>query len=114
MSAQRLPVHGNANQLEQARDKEFLGFGVVLIILQSSFTTLMQNAISNDMMGRVGSIFTVFMLTANVLSLLIAGILGTLIGIRQVFFLLSGLMALSGLAAILSLRQENGQNEDKM
>ena len=89
------------------------GFGVVVIVLQSSFTTLMQNTVSNDLMGRVGSIFTVVTLTANVLSLLLAGLLGTLIGIRQVFFLLSALIALSGFVAILMLGKQTGQKNDQ-
>jgi MFS family permease len=90
-----------------------LGFGVTSVVLQSSFPTLMQNTVSNDLMGRVGSIFTVVMQTANILSLLIAGILGTVIGIRQVFFLLAALMALSGFVAILMMGTPTGQKNDQ-
>ena len=78
-----------------------------------AITTLMQHAVSNDLMGHVGSIFTVVMLTANVLSLLIAGVLGMLIGIRQVLFLLSALIALSGFVAILMLGRQTGQKNDQ-
>jgi MFS family permease len=90
-----------------------LGFGVTLVVLQSSFSTLIQNTVSNDLMGRVGSIFTVVMQTSNILSLLIAGILGTVIGIRQVFFLLAALMALSGFVAILMMGTPTGQKNDQ-
>ncbi|MBV9231632.1 MAG: MFS transporter [Chloroflexi bacterium] len=85
-----------------------LGFGVILVVLQSSFATLIQNTVSNDLMGRVGSIFTVVMLTANIFSLLIAGVLGTVMGIRQVFFLLAALMAFSGLVATLMMGTQTG------
>jgi MFS transporter, DHA3 family, macrolide efflux protein len=80
--------------------------GLVSIGFQTSIGTIMQKSVSNDVMGRVLSLFEMLPGVASVVSLALIGVLGATLGIQQTFFLAGALMALSGIYATFAFRKE--------
>lgn len=80
--------------------------GLISVAFQTTIGTIMQKTVSNDVMGRVLSLFEMVPGVASVVSLALVGVLGATLGIRQTFFLAGGLMALSGVYAWFALRKE--------
>jgi DHA3 family macrolide efflux protein-like MFS transporter len=80
--------------------------GLISVAFQTSIGTIMQQTVSNEVMGRVLSLFEMVPGVASVVSLALIGILGATLGIRETFFLAGGLMALSGVYAWFALRKK--------
>jgi MFS transporter, DHA3 family, macrolide efflux protein len=75
------------------------GYGWVLTPVQSSIATLTQISVADELRGRIGAALNMMVATANVLSMAFAGVLGELIGIRNVFAVSGVLVVLAGLAS---------------
>jgi MFS family permease len=80
--------------------------GLISVAFQTSIGTIMQKSVSNEVMGRVLSLFEIIPGAASVVSLALVGILGATLGIRETFYFAGGLMALSGIYAWYALRKE--------
>lgn len=80
--------------------------GLVSVAFQTSIGTIMQKSVSNEVMGRVLSLFEMVPGVASVASLALVGVLGATFGIRQTFFLAGILMMLSGIYAWFAFRKE--------
>jgi DHA3 family macrolide efflux protein-like MFS transporter len=78
--------------------------GLVSVGFQTSIGTIMQESVSNEVMGRVLSLFDMLPGVASVISLALVGILGATIGVRQTFFFAGAIMALSGIYALSAFR----------
>src|SRR5439155_14459237 len=73
-----------------------IGFSVAGIIVPAQ--TLFQQATPQELMGRVGSTFMSIIFTAQILGLVLSGLLTQYIGVRQVFGMCA--VMLVGLAAV--------------
>jgi DHA3 family macrolide efflux protein-like MFS transporter len=69
-----------------------VGFSVAGIIVPSQ--TLFQQATPPELMGRVGSTFMSIIFTAQILGLVLSGILTQHVGVRQVFALCAGMLVI--------------------
>lgn len=81
--------------------------GLISVAFQTSIGTIMQETVSNEVMGRVLSLFEMLPGVSSVISLALVGLLGATIGIRQTFFLAGFLMVLSGVYAWYALRKKH-------
>jgi MFS transporter, DHA3 family, macrolide efflux protein len=79
------------------------GTGLVLVPLSAASGAMMQQMVSNQMMGRVSSSFNVVTGGASLLSMALAGILGTGIGLRNVFLVASVIVALAAVVSAVLL-----------
>jgi MFS family permease len=79
--------------------------GILFVCLQTAVGTIMQQVISNEMMGRISSMLEILPAVANIISMAFAGALGALVGIRQVFVLVGTLLILTGVSAVFLLRR---------
>jgi MFS family permease len=80
-------------------------WGVFLAPVEATATTLMQNT-PNSIRGRILSAAGTLTGTANVVSMAVAGILGTVIGARSVFIIGGVLGIIGGLAAALLMYEK--------
>ena len=80
--------------------------GCFVTPLQAAVSTLTQTSVSNDVLGRIGSAMNTIIGAANLLSMASAGLLGALLGIRNVFLLAGLLCMLAGLLALRLFRTE--------
>lgn len=82
---------------------EFVGLifilGLALTPLQAAIATITQTAVGNEMRGRVGAALNTVITTASLVSMALAGVLGSALGIRNVFLLAGALAVIAGLAA---------------
>lgn len=75
------------------------GFGLTIVPLQASSSALMQSRVPLEAMGRVGSSFSVSAQGANLVSMAMAGALGSVIGIGNVFLVSGSIVLLAALTA---------------
>lgn len=81
----------------------FIGFCIVFA--RASLATLTQILVPDEKRGRVGSAVNVVIAMSGTTSMVLAGLLGDLVGVRVVF-LMAGLVTLaSGAAAFVTLRE---------
>ncbi|MFN8444166.1 MAG: MFS transporter [Caldilineaceae bacterium] len=80
--------------------------GCFVTPLQAAVATLTQTSVSNDVLGRIGSAMNTIIGAANLLSMASAGLLGALLGIRNVFFIAGLICVLAGLLALRLFRTE--------
>lgn len=73
--------------------------------LQAAISTLTQTSVANDILGRVGSALNTTIGAANLISMAFAGLLGALLGVRNVFVLAGVISVLAGVLAIGLFRQ---------
>ncbi len=73
--------------------------GLALTPLQAAIATITQSAVGNEMRGRVGAALNTVITTASLVSMALAGVLGSALGIRNVFLLAGVLTVIAGLAA---------------
>lgn len=83
-----------------------LGVGVSLTAAQAAAATLTQKLVPNDKRGRVSSAMNSINSIANIVSMAFAGVLGTLIGVRYVFFLAGLMMIIAGLIGVYLIAEE--------
>jgi MFS family permease len=79
------------------------GIGLVLVPLSAASGAMMQQMVSNEMMGRVSSSFNVVTGAASLLSMALAGTLGTIIGLRNVFLVAGMIVALAAVVSAMLL-----------
>jgi MFS family permease len=83
-----------------------LGFGLAVVPLQAAVGALMQSRVPNPLMGRVGSSFNTVANGANLISMAVAGALGAVIGVRNVFLIGGLIVALAAMLAAWMLRDD--------
>jgi MFS transporter, DHA3 family, macrolide efflux protein len=83
-----------------------LGFGLAVVPLQAAVGTLMQSQVPNELMGRVGGSFNTVANGANLISMAVAGALGAVVGVRNVFLVGGAIVALAVILAAWMLRED--------
>ena len=78
--------------------------GLTITPLQAAGSTIIQTAVPDEMRGRTGSANNMFITTAQLVSMGLAGVLADMLGARQVFMLGGGLVVLAGIVALLIFR----------
>jgi MFS family permease len=73
--------------------------------LQAAISTLLQTSVAGDVLGRVGSALNTTIGAANLISMAFAGLLGALLGVRNVFVLAGVMSVLAGVLAMGLFRQ---------
>jgi MFS transporter, DHA3 family, macrolide efflux protein len=81
--------------------------GAIVTPTQASISTLSQTSVSDDVRGRVGASLSTLITTASLVSMALAGLLGDLIGIRNVFVVAGGIGVCAGLAAAWVFRRQS-------
>ena len=76
-----------------------MGFGISFVVVAAQ--TLMQQETPPELMGRVGSTFMSCVLTAQILGLLLSGVLTEFISVRNVFAICAAMLLLLALAGRL-------------
>lgn len=82
-----------------------LGVGLVLMPVQTAASTLMQSLVPTEKRGRAMSVVNTVITLASVISMGASGVLGDMLGVRQVFYLAGGISVLSGLVAAFLLKE---------
>lgn len=80
--------------------------GAIVTPLQASIATLSQISVADDVRGRIGASLNTLVTTASLISMALAGILGDLIGVRNVFVVAGGMGVCAGLAAAAVFRSQ--------
>ena len=78
--------------------------GSIVTPVQASIATLTQTSVADELLGRVGASLNALISTASLSSMALAGVLGDLIGIRNVFLVAGGIGVCAGLAAAAVFR----------
>ena len=76
---------------------------------QCAVSTLMQTTVAGDVLGRVGAALNTTIGAANLLSMACAGLLGALLGVRNVFVFAGIVSVVAGLLALRLFRQPGGE-----
>lgn len=79
--------------------------GFVVTPAQAAVATLMQREVPNEMRGRVSASSNSIITLSSLISMVLAGTLGDVLGIRQVFYLAGAIVVLASLLAIVMLRE---------
>lgn len=83
--------------------------GCFVTPLQAAVSTLMQTSVAGDVLGRVGAALNTTIGAANLLSMACAGLLGALLGVRNVFVFAGMVSVIAGLLALRLFRQPPGK-----
>jgi MFS family permease len=78
--------------------------GAIVTPVQASIATLSQTSVADQVRGRVGASLNALIATASLISTALAGVLGDLIGVRNVFVVAGGIGVCAGLAAAAVFR----------
>jgi MFS family permease len=78
--------------------------GAIVTPVQASIATLSQTSVADEALGRVGASLNALVATASLISMALAGVLGDLIGVRNVFVVAGGIGVCAGLAAAAVFR----------
>lgn len=78
--------------------------GCFVTPLQAAISTLLQTSVDNALLGRVQSAMNTTIGAANLISMACAGLLGALLGVRNVFILAGVVSVLAGLLAVRLFR----------
>ncbi len=73
--------------------------GLMMTPMQASISTLMQTSAPPQVLGRVGAALNTIISTANLLSMALAGALGEVIGVRNVFVVSGIIVILAGVSS---------------
>lgn len=79
--------------------------GWFVVPLQAAIVTILQQSTPDGERGRVMSVLQAAMSAASVLSMGMAGIAGDAIGVREVFFVAGGIVAVGFLVALVGFRE---------
>jgi MFS family permease len=74
--------------------------GLLATPLNAGIATLVQTAVSNEILGRVSSALNAVIQTASLISMFFAGALAALVGVRNVFLISGIIVTLSGVVAV--------------
>ena len=77
--------------------------------LQASVVTLLQTGVVDAERGRVMSVLNAAMSGATVLSMAFAGIAGEIVGVRNVFFVAGGIVAIGAVISLIGFRGAAGR-----
>ncbi|MCE7984095.1 MAG: MFS transporter [Caldilinea sp. CFX5] len=80
--------------------------GCFVTPLQAAISTLLQTSVASAVLGRVGSALNTTIGAANLISMAFAGLLGALLGVRNVFILAGVISVLAGVLAVGLFRQD--------
>lgn len=83
--------------------------GCFVTPLQAAVSTLVQTTVAGDVLGRVGAALNTTIGAANLLSMACAGLLGALLGVRNVFIFAGIVSVVAGLLALRLFRQPGGE-----
>lgn len=78
--------------------------GWIMTPMQASIATLMQTSVDDKLRGRTGASLNTLISTASLVSMAMAGVLASGIGVRNVFLLGGAVVVLAGLASALVFR----------
>ncbi len=84
--------------------------GAFITPLQAAINTLLQTSVDNAILGRVQSAMNSTIGAANLLSMAFAGLLGALLGVRNVFILAGLISVLAGLLAVRLFRSKTSKD----
>ena len=98
-----IATFGAASSIWAALAPLFL-VGLFLTPVQSAAATVLQANVPDDKRGRAGSALNTVITLASVVSMASAGLLGDVLGIRQVFFLSGALVVFAGLLAAVLMQ----------
>jgi sugar phosphate permease len=73
--------------------------GLLATPLNAGVSTLVQTAVSDEHLGRIGSALNAVIQTASLVSMFFAGTLAALVGVRNVFLISGIIVVLSGIVA---------------
>jgi MFS transporter, DHA3 family, macrolide efflux protein len=90
------------------------GVGLVIVPLSAASGAMMQQMVSNELMGRVGSSFNVVTGAASLLSMALAGTLGASIGLRNVFLIAGVIVALAAVVSAMLLLVPEGKTKTQL
>ncbi|HRW10744.1 MAG TPA: MFS transporter [Caldilineaceae bacterium] len=85
--------------------------GCFVTPLQAAIATLLQTSVDNALLGRVQSAMNTTIGAANLLSMACAGLLGALLGVRNVFIFAGVVSVLAGLLAVRLFRTTTVENK---
>jgi DHA3 family macrolide efflux protein-like MFS transporter len=74
--------------------------GLLATPLNAVISTLVQTAVADEHLGRIGSALNAVIQTASLISMFFAGTLAALVGVRSVFLISGLIVCLSGLVAV--------------
>lgn len=80
--------------------------GCFVTPLQAAVSTLVQTTVAGDVLGRVGAALNTTIGAANLISMACAGLLGALLGVRNVFVFAGVVSVIAGLLALRLFRGE--------
>jgi MFS family permease len=78
--------------------------GLFIAPVQAAASTLMQQHVPDERRGRASSALNTVITLASVISMALAGVLGDVLGVRQVFCLAGGITVLAGVLAAMLMR----------
>jgi MFS family permease len=78
--------------------------GWIMTPLQASLTTLIQTSVSDDIRGRTSGAMGTLISTASVVSMAFAGVLGDVIGVRNVFVISGAIIVAAGIGSAFAFR----------
>lgn len=78
--------------------------GWIMTPLQASLTTLIQTSVSDEVRGRTSGAMGTLVSTANVISMAFAGVLGDMIGVRNVFIISGVIIVAAALGSAFAFR----------
>lgn len=87
--------------------------GLLATPLNAGIATLVQTAVSNEILGRISGALNTVIQTASLISMFFAGSLATLVGLRQVFIISGLIVAISGLVAAYIFRGQLPTNSQQ-
>ncbi|MFQ5400511.1 MAG: MFS transporter [Anaerolineae bacterium] len=75
------------------------GIGLVVTPLNAAITTLMQTAVSNELLGRISSALNAVIQSSSLISMFLAGTVAALVGVRNVFVISGAIIVIAGFAS---------------
>lgn len=79
--------------------------GLFITPVQAAASTVLQSHVSADKRGRVSSVMNTVITLASVISMALAGVLGDVLGVRQVFYLAGGVAVFAAFVAAVLMRE---------
>lgn len=85
--------------------------GLFIAPVQAAAATLMQHHVPDDKRGRASSALNTVITLASVISMALSGVLGDVLGVRQVFYLAGGISVFAGVLAAVLMRAPTTQRQ---
>ena len=80
--------------------------------LQAAVVTILQTGVVDEERGRVMSVLNAAMSSTTVLSMAFAGIAGEIVGVRTVFFLAGGIVAVGAVISLIGFRASESRSPE--